>query len=200
MLEAKEDSVYVENFVVDHRIPKGWTEITNKDGIYLDLKYASTENFTNQQIYDCARCFLTNPAARAINLLQRRIRRKYNVNLYIYDCYRPRPAQQKLWDIIPNPNYVAPPSKGSMHNRGLAVDLAFADSLGRPLDFGSPFDSFGRKSHSDNRDFPSEILTARDSLRSWMISIGFKGIRTEWWHYSLQEVSRPISDWEWECD
>jgi len=33
-----------------------------------------------------------------------------------------------MWKIVPNPSYVAVPSKGSIHNRGGAVDITLVDS------------------------------------------------------------------------
>lgn len=184
----------------DPAVPVGWMEITEDDGVILDLKYASGDNFTNRPIYDCGRCYLVTPAARAIKLLQLKLSQSTDFKLYIFDCYRPRPAQQKLWDIIPNPNYVTPPSRGSMHNRGLAIDLGLADQSGIPIDMGSDFDHFGKTSHTDYQGHSASIQAARDSLQTWMKSIGYSGIRTEWWHYSMRSYKRPLSDWQWQCD
>ena len=52
------------------------------------------------------------------------------MQLKLFDCYRPRPAQQKLWDIVPDEKYVTNPAKGSMHNRGLAVDITLINKEG----------------------------------------------------------------------
>jgi D-alanyl-D-alanine dipeptidase len=29
---------------------------------------------------------------------------------------------------------------------------------------------------------------------------GMKGIRTEWWHFSLKTEKAPLDAWEWACE
>lgn len=177
-----------------------WTEIKEASGIILDLKYASTENFTKSQIYDCSRCFLRPELAKRIIEIQKELETEFGYGLILFDCYRPKPAQQKLWDKFPDINYVTPPSKGSMHNRGLAIDLSIVDREGLPLDMGTDFDFFGPKAHSKYKKFSNQILSNRSLLYDLMNKHDLKGIRTEWWHFSLRSVSYQASDWEWPCD
>ncbi len=179
---------------------ESWGEITESSGIKLDLRYSTKNNFTKKQIYNCPRCFLRPEAAKKLKQIQKDIKERYNLGLIIYDCYRPRPAQQKLWDIVPNPNYVTNPKKGSMHNRGLAVDVGLVDKEGRVIDMGTDFDYFGKEAHHDFYGLDKKVLKYRGFLKKLMDLHGFKSIRTEWWHYSLRDVSAPISDWEWSCD
>jgi D-alanyl-D-alanine dipeptidase len=47
-----------------------------------------------------------------------------------------------MWEIVSNPKYVADPAKGSIHNRGGAVDITLVDANNRELDMGTPFDFF----------------------------------------------------------
>lgn len=176
-----------------------WIELTASQGFALELRYADKTNFTGAQIYDCARCFMQKEAGQKLIQLQRDMAKRYGWRLRLYDCYRPRPAQQRLWDIMPNASYVTPPHKGSMHNRGLAVDLTIDDKDGLPMDMGSDFDHFGIKAHTDNYDHSEQVLRNRRILQKLMQLHGFKGIRTEWWHYSLRGTSSELSDWEWEC-
>jgi D-alanyl-D-alanine dipeptidase len=44
-----------------------------------------------------------------------------------------------------NPKYVADPAKGSIHNRGGAVDITLVDANNRELDMGTPFDFLGKR-------------------------------------------------------
>ena len=37
-------------------------------------------------------------------------------------------------------------------------------------------------------------------LREAMEAVGFKGIRTEWWHFSYQSKNWPLSDYVWPCE
>ncbi|NNF35967.1 MAG: M15 family metallopeptidase [Saprospiraceae bacterium] len=172
---------------------------TEHTGILLDLRYASENNFTNQKIYDCPRCFLRPAVAKKLVQLNRGINTRYGLSLKLFDCYRPGPYQQKLWDIKPDPSYVTPPAKGSMHNKGLAIDVTLVDEKGKELNMGTGYDFFGEAAHTDNFDLPEEVLRNRKVLKAMMEEIGFKGIRTEWWHFSLREVQGELSDWTWNC-
>ena len=182
----------------DYDISK-WDEVSLQDGVVLDLRYASKDNFVGKKIYPCARCFLHPVLAQKVKSLQKDIAERYGWSLKIFDCYRPRPAQERLWAIKPDPNYVTDPKLGSMHNRGLAIDLTLVNEDGIEMDMGTPFDFFGKEAHSDYPHSSSEVNKNRKILRKLMELHGLKGIRTEWWHYSLQSVSSPLSDWEWGC-
>lgn len=72
------------------------------------------------------------------------LKEKYGYSIKVFDCFRPKPYQQRLWDIVPDPDYVTPPNKGSMHSRGLAVDLTIADKNGVDLDMGTAYDFWQR--------------------------------------------------------
>lgn len=180
-------------------LPEGWKEITQETGIQLEIAYASQQNFTKNQIYPCARCMLRPELADKIIQIHNDIRDRYGYGLKLYDCYRPRPAQQKLWDIVPDARYVTPPHKGSMHNRGLAVDITIVDKDGKELDMGTDYDHFGHEAYTD-RPFPNtKVEGNRQLLYKLMQLHGLSGIRTEWWHYSLKTVSYPLDNWVWEC-
>ncbi|MDF1697148.1 MAG: M15 family metallopeptidase [Saprospiraceae bacterium] len=183
---------------IDYDVTK-WKEIKAEDGVILDIRYATENNFTKKQIYPCGRCFLRPELADRIQRLQKDIQAQYGMSLKLFDCYRPRPAQQKLWDIVPNEDYVTHPDKGSMHNRGLAVDITLVDSSGDELDMGTAYDFFGREAHTDYKGLSKEILKNRTILNKLMDIHGLKGIRTEWWHFSLKTVQAPLDDWEWPC-
>lgn len=166
--------------------------------IRLDIRYATTNNFTQAQIYDCARCLLRAEAAQAIVKAHRMLQRN-GMGLKMFDCYRPRPYQQRLWDKVPNPDYVTPPEKGSMHSRGAAVDLTIVDAQGKELDMGTSYDFFGPEAHYDYTRLSGKVLANRKLLRRTLEASGFQGIRTEWWHFSYREKSYPLSDFVWDC-
>ena len=179
---------------------KQWTELTSLDNtIALDLRYATTDNFVKAQMYDCGRCFLRPEAAKAIAKAHKILKVKGLGGLKMFDCYRPRPYQRRLWDKMPNSNYVTPPWKGSQHTRGLAADLTIIDKEGKELDMGTPFDTFSEKAHSDFKNLPKQVLENRKILRGVLESVGFKGIRTEWWHFSYNIKNYELSDWVWIC-
>ncbi len=179
---------------------KQWTELTTLDNtIALDLRYATTDNFVKAKMYDCGRCFLRPEAAKAIAKAHKILKDKGLGGLKMFDCYRPRPYQRRLWDKMPNSNYVTPPWKGSQHTRGLATDLTIIDKEGKELDMGTPFDTFSEKAHSDSKNLSKQVLENRKILRGVLESVGFKGIRTEWWHFSYNIKGYELSDWVWKC-
>lgn len=177
-----------------------WTEIIPSTSYLLDLKYATLDNFTAQVIYPCSRCFLKPIVAKKLDEINKIVQKERAWHIKLFDCYRPVPAQQKLWNILPNPTYVTNPKKGSMHSRGVAVDLTFVDEREVEIDMGSPFDHFGRVSRHDYTGLPPEIQKNRTYLKELMTRSGFKSIKSEWWHYSLSGTGSGLSDWEWGCE
>lgn len=180
--------------------PSDWEEIDKATGITIDIKYATNDNFTKKKIYDCGKCYLRPEAAAKLVEIHNVLKEKYGYGIKVFDCFRPRPYQQRLWDIMPNPSYVTPPEKGSMHSRGLAVDLTIVDKNGKDLDMGTPYDFFGKEAHQDFTGHSSDINKNRKLLKSIMEENGFGSIRTEWWHYSYRTKSYPLDDWVWECE
>lgn len=189
----------IEEIVYDYDT-LAWTELVHLiSDIEIDLRYATTDNFVNEIMYDCSRAFLRPKVAKALRNVQEELKEE-GLSLKVFDAYRPRPIQQKLWDKVPDPHYVTRPWKGSMHNRGAAVDLTLLDENGQELDMGTPFDFFGKEAWITNEDLPSDVLANRKKLRSTMQKHGFKGIRTEWWHFSYEGSGAALSDWLWVCN
>jgi len=177
-----------------------WTELIRLDSNFiLNLKYATADNFVQQQLYDCPRCFLHPAAAHALLEVQQDFLAQ-NLTLMLFDCYRPWSVQQALWDIMPNASYVTPPKKGSMHNRGLAVDLTLATLTGDTLEMGTPFDYFGPRGHHTYPHHTPIVQSNRDLLKSTMEKYGFRSIRTEWWHYNFRGIRQSTSDMVWDCE
>ncbi len=184
---------------VDYDTQK-WTELSVLDNtITLDMRYATTNNFVKAQMYDCGRCFVRPEAAKAVAKAHKILKDKGYGGLKMFDCYRPRPYQKRLWDKMPDSRYVTPPWKGSQHTRGLAVDLTVIDKNGNELDMGTPFDTFTAEAHSGYKNLPKQVLNNRQLLRGVLESVGFKGITTEWWHFSYATKGYGLSDWVWKC-
>lgn len=176
-----------------------WTELIRLDSTFvLDIRYATDSNFVGEAMYDCGRCFLRPRVAKALAAAQGDLRPQgYRIKLY--DCYRPRPIQYKLWEKVPDPRYVANPDRGSAHNRGAAVDLTLVDSLGQELDMGTPFDFFGERAYPGFRDLPEAVLRNRDLLSTTLQAHRFLPIRTEWWHFNYNMKRPELSDFVWNC-
>ncbi|NND62433.1 MAG: M15 family metallopeptidase [Flavobacteriaceae bacterium] len=152
-----------------------------------EIRYATSNNFIGEVLYDCSVCLLQPEVAEALQQANQYFCEKgYRIKLY--DCYRPLDVQKKMWAKVPRPTYVANPyGKGSIHNRGAAVDITLVTIDGCYVDMGTDYDFFGREAHIDNYNFPKEILANRDLLIQGMRKHGFQTVRTEWWHYSFRK-------------
>jgi len=167
---------------------------------YFDIRYATDNNFLNQTLYDCAKCLLLPEVAEAIR----------NANFYFcdlgyritfFDCYRPLSVQEKMWQIKPNPIYVANPDKGSVHNRGAAIDVTISRIDGSHIDMGSDYDFFGKASHIDNFNLPEVVLENRKILQEGLQKFGFSTIQSEWWHFNyLPKARSPVYDKLFDCE
>jgi|SRR5690554_1552654 len=164
-----------------------------------DMRYATENNFMKSKVYDCAECYTRAKTAKALLRANAEFREK-GYKIKFFDCYRPNSVQYKMWAIVPNPQYVANPVKGSIHNKGGAVDITLVSLDGEELDMGTDFDFFGRKAYHDNMDLPQGILANRKLLKETMERHGFWSIRTEWWHYNLSTGSNDkVADFKWDC-
>ncbi len=150
--------------------------------IVVDLKYATPDNFTGQVLYEVPRCFLRRATAERLARVQARLRKR-GLGLKIWDGYRPRSVQWKMWELVPDSRYVADPRKGSRHNRGAAVDVTLVDSTGRELEMPTGFDDFTEKAHRDYQGGSQRARQNRDLLEAVMRSEGFVPLPTEWWHF-----------------
>jgi zinc D-Ala-D-Ala dipeptidase len=169
--------------------PKRLVELVKLDPtIKLDMRYATTNNFTGRVLYNEARAFLTAAAAAALVRASAAARAE-GFGLTIYDAYRPWRVTKQLWDatpVGPKKNYVANPKRGSKHNRGCAVDLTLHDlKTGALVEMPTEFDDFSEKAH---RDFAGASVTAvanRSRLQRYLEAEGFIGLSNEWWHFDF---------------
>lgn len=150
----------------------------------LDVRYATTNNFTGEAVYDSATVYLVEEAANALSDAADELRAK-GYRLWLFDGYRPLAVQEKFWQVYPDPQYVADPANGSRHNRGAAIDLSLADVNGKPLNMPTDFDYFGKEAHHDFMDLSDEQIQNRKILRNAMENNGFQKLDSEWWHYDL---------------
>lgn len=154
--------------------------------IHYELRYASTNNFTGKRLYakKLKYTYLRTAAAMALSKVQYDLNQK-GLGLKIFDAYRPYGVTIKFWEMIKDERYVANPSKGSGHNRGLAVDLTVIDQkTGKELDMGTGFDNFTDSAHHVFTNLPQAVLENRKILKETMLKYGFELFDTEWWHYA----------------
>jgi D-alanyl-D-alanine dipeptidase len=179
-----------------------WANIQVLDpSIHTDIRYATDNNFVKEAIYDCAGCYLRPEVAKALVLVHQDLQEMGYGGIKVFDCYRPRPYQQRLWDKVPDPRFVSDPKKGSNHTRGMAVDLTIIDTHEGNLNMGTNFDHFGEEAFHGYSEFKHSIVEKnRALLLNAMKKRGFKHLNTEWWHYSYTLKQYKLSDWVWNCD
>lgn len=153
--------------------------------ILLDIRYATSNNFTRRQLYSQARCLLRAAIAADLSQVQMDLESQ-GLGLKVYDCYRPLAVQRKMWQIMPDSRYVANPAVGSRHNRGSAVDVTLVDRSGRELEMPTAFDDFSDRAHLDYPGGSAQSRRNREILHQVMTRHGFIALPTEWWHFDGQ--------------
>ncbi len=151
--------------------------------VVLEIRYATTNNFTGQKLYETSRTFLRQAVAQRLRDAQSEFN-ALGFGLKVYDAYRPISVQRKMWAVYPVEGYVANPAKGSRHNRGAAVDVTLIRLQDKKeVLMPSSYDEFTERAHRDYPGAPAEALQNRDLLECVMIKHGFVGLATEWWHF-----------------
>jgi D-alanyl-D-alanine dipeptidase len=163
-------------------------------GVVLDIRYATTNNFTGQQLYTSAKCYLRTSTAEKLARVQEELR-PMGLGLKVFDGYRPLSVQRKMWQVYPHSGYVADPKKGSRHNRGAAVDLTLVHINDGELPMPSPYDSFTETAHRNSTNATAEAIANRSLLERVMLKNGFVGLPTEWWHFDDRDWRQyPLMD------
>ena len=166
--------------------PTDLVELTTLDPtIRLEIRYATTNNFVGTRFYDEARAFMQRPAAEAVVRAHQALR-PLGYGLLIHDAYRPWYVTKMFWDATPVDKHwlVADPSKGSLHNRGSAVDLTLYDLASRqPVDMPSTYDESTDRAFADYAGGSALERWHRALLRRAMEAEGFTVNPNEWWHF-----------------
>lgn len=169
------------------------------EGIVLDIRYATTDNFTKTVIYPQAKAFLRRSAAQALKKAAEFLK-EHNAGFKIYDAYRPYAATVRFHEVYPDKQYVADPRFGSRHNRGCTVQLSLVDlKTGKAYPMPTDFDDFSEKAHPSCQDLPKDARNNRDFLFQVMTRFGFTHYPTEWWRFDFNDWERyPLMDLSFE--
>ena len=153
--------------------------------IYVELMYATDNNFTGVRIYDFTDSYLRYGTVKKLANVQKELKEQ-GYSLKIWDAYRPFEAQQKLWEVYPDPNYVANPANGmKKHNLGGTVDITMVAADGSVISMPTEFDDFSLKADRDYSDIEDEEAVKNVMiLQNAMENNGFTGYQGEWWDYS----------------
>lgn len=151
--------------------------------IVLDIRYATSNNFTHEVIYSAPKAFARKAVAEALCKVQDSLA-FHNIGIKIYDAYRPYAATLRFYEVYPDTNFVANPRYGSRHNRGCAIDITLVEkSTGKEIPMPTEFDDFSEKAHPVYANLPDTVLANRAFLFSIMSHFGFTHYPTEWWHF-----------------
>jgi len=173
----------------------------------IDLRYATTNNFTGTQLYPYdARCLVHQSMAPGLAAAATALRPQGHV-LVFWDCYRPHDVQVKMFNVVPNPAWVARPGPyAHSHESGRSVDVTFtstqppcpperhADGLCL-ADMGTDFDDFTSRAKAfATQGVSADAQANRAVLRTAMNYGGLTVYPGEWWHFDGPgaAVDRPI--------
>lgn len=162
----------------------------------IDLRYATPDNFVKQRLYPTdARCLVHQSMAGGLRVAADKLRASGN-RLVFWDCYRPHAVQVRMYQVVPDPNWVAKPTNyARSHESGRSVDVTLAGADGRRLDMGTGFDDFTPKANAYATAGVSPAAVAnRTRLRSAMQAGGLAPYSGEWWHFDGPGagVERPV--------
>lgn len=130
-------------------------------------------------------------------------------NLKIYDTYRPYDVSVKInkeFKSLYNSNKTV--KKGidydkdgsywgtgwflansiSLHNRGVAIDLALTDSRGNELSVQTPMHTL------DTRSVRKYNNSTANKLSKIMTSVGFETLDSEWWHFQENNYKKSVAN------
>lgn len=164
--------------------------------IYVELMYATDNNFTGVRIYGFTDAYLRYGTVKKLANVQKELKEQ-GYSLKIWDAYRPFEAQQKLWEVYPDPNYVANPANGmKKHNLGGTVDITMVAADGSIIPMPTEFDDFSLKADRNYSDIDNEEAVNNVMiLQNAMENNGFTGYQGEWWDYSdTWNMKRLISN------
>ena len=192
-------------------LPKGFVYIDEIiDDVYIDIRYSYDNNFIGEKIngYNQSVAIGTKELALALKHVQNDLRH-FGYGIKIFDAYRPQKAVKHFsrWstndDVLmkdlfyPNiekrdlfkEGYLA--SK-SGHSRGSTIDLTIINlKTKEELDMGTSYDFFGIESSYDYSGLTYEQNSNRLLLYSVMKKYGFKSLKSEWWHFTLENEPFP---------
>lgn len=176
--------------------------------IVVDLKYATTDNFTGTRVYEFNDLYLRYGTVLKLMDIQKELRQQ-GLLLKVWDGFRPTKAQHTLWNAKPDPVYVSNPANGySNHSRGNTVDVTLVNGEREELEMPSAFDAFSELADRDYTDCTPAAAENAKLLEELMTRYGFVGYEGEWWHYAdeteypVEEVFDPsvVALWKAECN
>jgi D-alanyl-D-alanine dipeptidase len=162
--------------------------------IVIDLRYATPNNITGRVLYPHGMRALVLPSVAQQLAGAQHFLREYDYGLKIWDAYRPKEAQELLWQLAHKGDYLADPEHGfgSTHSWGVSVDATLVDNYGREVKMPTGFDSFTPAAmlHYQGKD-----RVVRNHLMLLQVAMGgnkFYGLHIEWWHFTTADWKKYV--------
>lgn len=177
----------------------------------MEVRYYTLYNFIGDRVrgYEEPVALVTRETANALREVNKELL-PLGYTVKVFDAYRPQMAvdhfvewARDLNDVRMQSYFYPEERKANLfahgyialrsgHSRGSTVDLTLYDLRNqRDVDMGGTFDYFGYRSHPDFPDLTEHQKKNRQLLRSVMLKHGFRGIDTEWWHFTLNNEPYP---------
>lgn len=180
-------------------------------GLVVDMRYFGSENFVGRRIagYEAPLCLLTQQTVKSMAAVQERLN-SLGYGLKVFDCYRPKRAvdyfaawAQRPTDQVRKDDYYPKIDKSQLfelgyiaersgHSRGSTVDVTMVNArTGAEVDMGSPYDLFDPISWPASTAVSRAAQANRMLLQDTMIKAGFRPLKEEWWHFTLEDEPYP---------
>ncbi|KRM10986.1 M15 family metallopeptidase [Paucilactobacillus suebicus] len=156
--------------------------------IIVELRYATENNFTGQQIYDFSTAIARAGTVRKLTKANQLLKDQ-GFRLKIWDAYRPVESQSKLFNVNPDTKWVAKPNPNFSHQKGVTFDLTLCELDGTEVPMQSGFDDFTDKSKRNYRRKPYQEHNYQVLNRA-MQKAGFTGYENEWWDYRDSQMDQ----------
>ena len=203
--------IFFLSSLFSNNLPKGFVYIDEViNDVDIDIRYSNDNNFIGKKIdgYNQSAAIGTKELALALQEIQNDLKH-FGYGVKIFDAYRPQKAVNHFsrWstndDVLmkdlfyPNIEKRALFKKGyiasrSGHSRGSTIDLTIINlKTKEELDMGTSYDFFGIESSYDYSGLTYEQNSNRLLLYSVMKKYGFKSLKSEWWHFTLENEPFP---------
>ncbi len=196
---------------------RGWSRIWSNlaaaiPGIRIELKYAGTENFLGAVVEgykNHPKALLSRPAAEALAKVQQQLE-PFGLGILVYDAYRPQRAVDHFvrWaEDLGRPETekraISPGRQGAAFRARLHRQKVRPHPRqharphpGRPRDrpaarHGQPLRPLRRDLLAGQRGVRAAARANRLLLRSVMVENGFRPLKEEWWHFTLEAEPYP---------
>ena len=156
--------------------------------IRIELRYATECNVTGRVLYPPGtRCLVRQSVAERLKYAQHLLRIR-GYGLKIWDAYRPRLAQQALWEFIKKPGYIADPGPRRIAPRmGCRRGRDTCGCAGQGDGDADRLRQFHRSGLDALQGSDPVIAHNLRLLQAVMGSAGFYGMRDEWWHFTAKD-------------